>query len=251
MHRFFIPAQWIEGNAVVIEGAQVHQLRDVLRLSAGDRIVVLDNSGVEREVELQAVERGRASGVVRGSRTAAEPRTSITLYQTLLKGSRFEFVIQKCTELGVAGFVPVLSERCVPRDAGAATERRLERWRRIIVEAAEQSKRGRLPTLSGVMSFEQACQSATGLSLLPWEEERALGLRVVVQRELAPGENPVVSLFVGPEGGFTASEVAFARGCGVVPVSLGSRVLRAETAGLVAASAVFYETGDLDPVVPD
>lgn len=251
MHRFFIPAEWMDGDAVVIRGAPAHQVRDVLRLSPGDRIAVLDNSGMEYEVELEAVERGRASGAVRDSRPVAEPRVSVTLYQALLKGSRFEFALQKCTELGVAGFVPLLCQRCVARDVGAVTERRLGRWRRIIAEAAEQSGRGRLPVLGPVMSFEQACQSALGLSLLPWEEERALGIRAALQRELPRRAGLVVSLFIGPEGGFTRSEVAFARECGVLPVTLGRRTLRAETAGLVAASAVFYECGDLDPVAPD
>ena len=276
MHRFFIPSEWIDQDRVVIKGRQVHQLRDVLRLMGGDRIAVLDNTGLEYEVELERVDRGHASGVVRGVSSVAEPRTGVTVYQALLKGSKFEFIIQKCTELGVAGFVPMLCERCAVQEINGVSGSKLERWRRIIVEAAEQSGRGKLPVLEPVAPFEQACQSAVGLSLLPWEEEKTLGLRAALQGEInrqvsrgaalqrkgAPTEgiraNGIdllpeqedslsVNLFIGPEGGFTHSEVELARGCGIVPVTLGSRVLRAETAGLVAASAVFYECGDLDP----
>ena len=248
MHRFFIPPEWIDGNRVVMRGRQVHQLRDVLRLGGGDRIAVLDGSGREYQVELEKVDRGSASGIVTAVSTTAEPRTRITLYQALLKASRFEFIVQKCTELGVARFVPVLCQRCVVKGPDAASERKLERWRRIIVEAAEQSGRGRLPVLEPAVTFEQACQSAAGFSLLPWEGEEGLGLRAALHGELARGDGPLsVSLFVGPEGGFEPSEVEFARSCGVIPVTLGSRVLRAETAGLVAASAILYECGDLDP----
>ena len=98
------------------------------------------------------------------------------------------------------------------------------------------------------VTFEQACQSAAGFSILPWEGEEAVGLRAALQEELGPGDDALsVNLFIGPEGGFASGEVEFARSCGVMPVTLGSRVLRAETAGLVAASAILYECGDLDP----
>jgi len=248
MHRFFVPPEWIDGKKVVMRGRQVHQLRDVLRLSDGDRIAVLDNSGREYQVELQKVERGYAHGVVTAVSTAAEPRTAITLYQALLKANRFEFTMQKCTELGVARFVPMMCQRCVVRGPDAVSERRLERWRTIVVEAAEQSGRGRLPMLEPAVTFEEACQSAVGFSLLPWEGEAALGLRAALQAEIQRSNGALaVNLFIGPEGGFDPSEVEFARSCGIVPVTLGSRVLRAETAGLVAASAILYECGDLDP----
>lgn len=252
MHRFFIPKEWIDQERVVITGRQVHQLRDVLRLVAGDRIVALDNNGWEYELELERVNRSYVSGVVKGMRPAAEPRTRVTLYQALLKANKFEFVIQKCTELGVAGIIPMVCQRCV---AGSrVSEKNAERWRRIIIEAAEQSRRGRLPALEPEVPFEQACRSASGFSLLAWEGERALGFRDALRgqihrQRIVSEKNPIsVNLFIGPEGGFTPEEVEFARGCGIVPVTLGVRVLRAETAGLVAASAILYECGDLDPL---
>jgi len=251
MHRFLIPAEWIDQERVVITGRQVHQLRNVLRLVAGNRIVVIDNTGFEYEVELEKVNRGYASGVVKEIRSAAEPQTKVTLYQALLKGSKFESVIQKCTELGVAAFVPMVCHRCVA--ASSVSNKNLERWRRIIVEAAEQSGRGKLPTLEPEVPFEEACKSAQGFSLLAWEGERAVGLRTALrgeiyrQRIISEKNTLSVNLFIGPEGGFSPAEVEFAQGCGIVQVTLGNRVLRAETAGLVAASAVLYDCGDLDP----
>jgi len=252
MHRFFIPREWFDQEKVAITGRQVHQLKDVLRLVAGDRIIVLDNTGWEYEVELERVNRHYVSGVVREVRLAAEPRTKVTLYQALLKGNKFEFVIQKGTELGVACFVPMICQRCVA--GNRVSEKNMERWRRIIIEAAEQSGRGKLPELQPELPFEEACRSASGFSLLAWEGERALGFRSALRGEInrqriISEKNPSsVNLFIGPEGGFSSAEVEFARRCGIVPVTLGRRVLRAETAGLVAASAIFYDCGDLDPL---
>jgi len=244
VHRFFIPPEWIEQDAVAIRGRQVHQIRDVLRLGEGDIFVVLDNSGAEYEIELVRLTRSQVEGLVRRKTLAAtEPRAQITLYQALLKGDKFEVVLQKGTELGIVGFVPVLCERCVP--LGRAGDRKLGRWQRIITEAAEQSRRGKLPFLKPVLTLEQACRSATGHSLLAWEGEAALGIRRALRR-LKKEETPSLNLFIGPEGGFSPSEVALVRSHGVQSVSLGRRVLRAETAGLVAATAILYEYGDLD-----
>jgi len=246
MHRFFIPPEWIDQERVVIKGELVHQLRDVLRLRGGDHIAVLDNTGWEYEVAVARVTRAHVAGVICEKRSVAEPGTRITLYQALLKGSKFEFILQKCTELGVSGFVPVLCERCVvghPRGGKAG------RWQRIIAEAAEQSGRGKLPGLEPAVPFPQACRAAAGVSLLAWEGKGASGLRPVLRSEISAKSPLEVNLFIGPEGGFSPSEAEFAQGCGILPITLGSRVLRAETAGLVAATAILYECGDLDPPI--
>jgi len=244
VHRFFIPPEWIDQDNVFIKGRQAHQIVDVLRMREGDSITVLDNTGWEYEVELERLTRGEVEGVVRGKSLAAtEPGTKLTLYQALLKADKFEFVLQKCTELGVVGFVPLLCERCVP--LSGMSDRKLGRWQRIIAEAAEQSRRGKLPFLKPALSFEQASQSATGPSLLAWEGERSSGLHETLRGLKAKGLSSL-NLFIGPEGGFSPSELEFARGHGITPVTLGQRVLRAETAGLVAASAILYEYGDLD-----
>jgi len=242
MYRFFISPEWFHGAEVAIGGELVHRLRDVLRLRAGAHITVLDDSGWEYEVELGETGGEAIRGVVVGrSQSLGEPGIEITLYQALLKGSKFELVLQKCTELGVAAFVPITSERCVvPGPRGG----RLSRWRSIIREAAEQSGRGRLPVLHPVRPFAEACGSAAGPALIPWEGERVTGLKAVLGGLVAGGTR-AIDLFIGPEGGFSPGEVAMARDCGIVPVSLGPRLLRAETAGLVAAAAIFYECGEM------
>jgi len=248
-HRFFIPPEWLTGGAVAIAGPQAHQIARVLRMHPGDRLVVLDDSGWEFEVHLLAVQPDLVRGEVVARRLAGgEPHTLITLYQGMLKSDHFELVLQKGTELGIVEFVPLITARTVASDRDAPGKKRA-RWQSIIQEAAEQSRRGRKPVLRSAMPFAQACEEAsrsTGLKLLPWEEEGQTSLRGALRAAGATGRETAVHLFVGPEGGFTRDEVALARGYGLLPVTLGRRILRAETAGLVAAAAILYERGDLD-----
>jgi len=257
MHRFFVSPDQLEGDKVTITGPAVHHIRDVLRLGSGNPIVVLDNSGWEREAEIVEVGREQVVGKVL-SRTLAtgEPRTKISLYQGVLKGSHFELVLQKGTELGIVEFVPLISQRCVIASLDDV-DKKMSRWQRIVQEAAEQSRRGRLPHLQSAMLFSQACERARqtgGLSLMPWEEEKKVNLKLVLGKEekakgkktpAFPSRPFSISLFIGPEGGFTSEEVRLAQRYGIVPITLGPRILRAETAGLVAAAAILYELGDL------
>ncbi|UCG82065.1 MAG: 16S rRNA (uracil(1498)-N(3))-methyltransferase [Dehalococcoidia bacterium] len=243
MHRFFLPEDCINGQNVAIPGSLVHRLRRVLRLNAGDRILVLDNSGWEYEVELVSKDRGKLEGVVTNKALAErEPGTDITLYQALLKGHSFDLVLQKCTEIGVMGFVPMICERCVP---GKPTDNKLDRWRSIILEAAQQSRRGRLPVLHDIMSFDKACKTVAGAAILPWEGESAQSIGSVLKDLPKTKGVHGISIFIGPEGGFSARELELARDCGITPISLGRRILRAETAGLVSIAVALYELGDL------
>jgi len=208
---------------------------------------VLDDSGWAREVELREVGVERAMGeVVRRMLAPGEPRTKITLYQGMLKGRRFEFALQKGTELGIVEFVPLISERAIIADLGDV-DKRLGRWKRIVREAAEQCRRGRLPHLARAMLFPRACERAQqqgGLALIPWEGERSLSLRAVLgEQQKKPF---TVSIFIGPEGGFTPDEAKLAQHYGIRSVTLGPRILRAETAGLVAATVILHELGDLE-----
>ncbi|MEE8471393.1 MAG: RsmE family RNA methyltransferase [Dehalococcoidia bacterium] len=244
MHRFFLPEDWMIQDRVTITGSLVHRLRNVLRLEAGEHITVLDNSGWEYEVELKALREDRAEGtVISKTFSNGEPAVRITLYQALLKSSNFEFVLQKCTEIGVSGFVPIACERCVAVKPDA---RRLTRWQKVILEAAQQSKRGKLPVLHHVTQFKEACELASGVSLMPWEGEESRGLKDVLRSFPASDDISTIGIFVGPEGGFSPQEIDFARQRGITPVTMGSRIMRAETAGLVAAAIALYEFGEMD-----
>ena len=244
MHRFFVPPSWIRGNEVAISGPQAHQIARVLRMRPGDQIIVLDNSGWEIHTRLTLVEQKAVNGeVIRRRLSAAEPRTKISLYQGVLKSNRLEICLQTGTDVGLVEITPVVSERCVIRDL-EAVEKKHDRWEWIIQEAAEQSHRGRKPALRPATFFLQACERARnlgGLSLIPWEGGPLPNLNTMLQ-----GQPPLsVNLFIGPEGGFAPEEIAQAQRYGLVPVTLGPRILRAETAGIVAAAAILYELGDL------
>ena len=249
MHRFFIPPDWIHGDHVLLGDEIAHQLRHVLRMRPGARIVVLDDRGMEYEVALVSVENKAARGDIVARRPATgEPSAQVTLYQALLKKDNFEWVLQKGTEIGVARFVPVITARTVAAgDEGVSAAKR-ERWARIVREAAEQARRGALPVVDAPLTFADALDdiSADGLTLIAWEEERATSLRAAVA-PLRVADAPHVAVFVGPEGGFTPEEVSQAAGHGAVPVTLGARTLRAETAATAAALLVLYELGALDP----
>lgn len=241
MHHFFIPPEWIDKDSISISGEQVHQIREVLRLKSGDGIVVLDNTGMEYQVELRDITREKVVGkVIEQGLCPNEPEIKITLYQALLKGDKFEWVLQKCTEVGVTRFVPIVCERCV---ASIPSESRFERWKKIIVEAAEQSKRGIIPDLGSIINMKQVCEEVDGLSIMPWEQENSVGIKAQLNNI---GTVQHVNIFIGPEGGFGTDEVEYARGGGIVPVSLGKRIFRAETAGLVTTTILMYEAGEIN-----
>ena len=245
MHRFFLPQDCIDGSGVTFPAPVSRQVVRVLKIRVGERVVVLDNTGWEYEVTMTRLARAQAMGrVEERRRCSGEPSVGITLYQCVLKGDKLDLVLQKCTELGVSAFVPVYSERTVPRMGGGARSRREERWRRILTEAAEQSGRGMIPSLVQPVDFQTACEAAAKPAVIPWEQEARTGLRSVL-RELASPNDPIsgVDVFVGPEGGFSADEVDCASSHGVIPVSLGTRILRAETAAIAVTSAVMYELG--------
>ncbi len=258
MHRFFVSPDQLKDDKVTITGPAVHHIRNVLRLGPGDDIIVLDNSGWEREAEIVEVGREQVVGrVLSRALATGEPRTKISLFQGVLKGSNFELVLQKGTELGIVEFVPLISQRCVIASLDDVNKK-MGRWQRIVQEAAEQSRRGRLPNLQPVMIFSHACERAKrmgGLSLMPWEEEEMVNLKLVFGRgeKKSRGKKTLsfpsrpfsINLFVGPEGGFTLDEVMLAQRYDIVPITLGPRILRAETAGLVATAAILYELGDL------
>jgi 16S rRNA (uracil1498-N3)-methyltransferase len=256
MYRFFVDPETVRESPVVLTGQQARRIGRVLRMRPGDHVLLLDNSGWAFETELTHFEREEVQGrVVHRTLAKGEPRAKITLYQAMLKGDGFEQVLEKGTEVGVVEFVPLLCERCVVGSLMGVEERRLQRWQRIVRGAAEQSRRGRLPRLAPVTMWPLACQRArrTDLSLLPWEEATEPSLRDVLAGRQTEADDQgrhsrpySISLFVGPEGGLDPEEVQVAQNCGIQPITLGPRILRAETAGLVAAVAILYALGDLE-----
>jgi 16S rRNA (uracil1498-N3)-methyltransferase len=238
-HRFYIPPERISGGRIQFTDEQRKQLRNVLRLGPGDVVRVFDGSGREFTVRLESLDGGAAGVVFEASTPDTEPRVRLTLVQGLPKGEKLELVLQKCTEIGVSEFLIADTARSVPRISADRFPGRLERWRSVVREAAEQSGRVRLPSVEGIVSFKQAVErvASYGSALIAWEEERGRALMDLLP-ELDPHQD--VAILIGPEGGFTTEEVNLAVQAGITPVSLGRRILRTETAAIVAGALIIY-----------
>jgi len=245
MHRFFVSPKSISGSRVSLEGGAASQITRVLRGRPGDNVIVLDGSGLEYRVVLRSVSTEQVIGdVVESGLCEGEPGIEITLYQAIIKGDKFEYVLQKGTELGVSAFVPMICERSIP-NARKWSDGRYERWRTIVREAAEQSGRGRVPQVGTAIELREACKNHVGPGMIPWEK-RDDSIRQALGRIKDQGTTPDrIGIFIGPEGGLTREEVDLARAESIAPITLGRRILRAETASLAVISAVMYEWGEM------
>jgi len=250
MHRFFVHTNCINGETVELPKAVSRQLYQVLRCRPGNQIILLDNSGVEYHVKLENVNPKCVTGIVTNvGKGKGNPKTKITLYQGILKSDKFEFVLQKGTELGVSDFVPTLCSRSIPSlSRNNWSKNRQSRWRKIISEAAEQCGRSVMPVLRNPIEFWSACDHAEGFKLILWEHEHKTSLkRALTALNVEDYHNTQTSVFIGPEGGFTQNEIDHARAKNIATVSLGNRTLRAETAGIAAVTSILYEFQELDP----
>lgn len=233
MQRFFVDAELLEHPIIKLPERIAYQLEHVLRARQGDHILLLDNSGWEYQAELLTVSRYQVSArIISKDKALDEQGYRISLFQALVRETKMDWVLQKGTELGVDVFVPVVSEHSLakPPETG-----KYERWRRIITEAAEQSGRSRLPQITTSQPFTRACLNATGLRLIA-TPHHALSLK-----QILPSNPPLeIAIFIGPEGGFSATEEAYATDNGLLPFRLGKHILRTETAGLAATAAINY-----------
>ncbi len=246
MHRFFVDPGCISEGHAIVDGAVARQASQVLRLRAGESVALMDGTGREWIVLVSSVSPSRLEGgVVCETFLSGEPGVSVTLYQGTLKGEKFEMVLQKGTELGISTFVPMVCRRSISRAAGSRADARLRRWQSIVREAAEQSGRTRIPVVEAPVSMSEALESARGVTLIAWEREQETGLRQALSARLDRVRVEGLGLLVGPEGGFEPAEVELAMESGAIPVSLGRRTLRSETAGPAMTAAVMYEMGEL------
>jgi 16S rRNA (uracil1498-N3)-methyltransferase len=244
MPRFYVPQPRIVNGILTIEGNEARHIRRVLRLRAGDGVVVFDGSG--KEFSGTIVEERPTSVSVRIQRTFSskeEPRLEITLAQSLLKGEKMDYLIQKATELGVKEIIPFFSSRSVPFLDRSKSLERSRRWERIAVEASKQCGRGVIPKIEHLQDYSEMLELTPreSLRLILWERE-GKRLKEVLSESKDQRE---VFFIVGPEGGLSQEEVERAVATGFIPVYMGERILRAETASLCLLSILQYEWGDL------
>lgn len=245
MRRFIISCHSVDGDTITIDGDLFHHIAHVLRLKKGALLSLADGNGHEYDGRISRVGAECLTVAVEEDRCVSPlgdgPR--ITLYQGLPKGAKLEVILQKCTELGVSEIVPFVASRSVARLDPDRNKEKLQRWRRIALEAARQSRRIAVPEIRFAADLAEACRNADHkVKLLLWEEEKSLSLKNLLG-ELEPPES--IAVIVGPEGGLTSEEVALAQQCGFTSVSLGKRIVRTETAGLAIVAILQFYWGDL------
>jgi 16S rRNA (uracil1498-N3)-methyltransferase len=250
--RFFAPPEQFapDGSTVALASDEARHLREVLRLGRGDEVFVFDGDGREFRCRVEECERDRALLIINGEVAPAckESPLQLTLAVALLKGEKFDLVVQKATELGVARIVPVVTKLADVRvrdEADAA--RRVARWRRIALEACKQSGRARLPLIDGPMTVASLIAEATAPTAAYWHvmfaERRGESLREATEN--LPAQPLAITALVGSEGGWTDEEVQLAQEAQWSVVTLGGRILRAETAAITVAVLLQHSFGDL------
>jgi len=261
--RFFV--ENIDGKTITIEGSEAHHIKNVLRKKTGDAVFLFDGKGNEYKAEIVSIPcRGDFSRpassvklkIVTKTKKDTEPKIKINLYQSIPKLKKFDFIIEKSTELGVSKIIPVISERTQfvilsPANSGinsAKNLKKLNRWQKIALSASKQCGRTVVPEICSVTNFQDAVKSvcagenpSKSISLIPWECEQKNTLKTVLQSNSLISNLLSLNLFIGPEGGFSNSEIELACKYGVIPVTLGKRVLRSETAPIVVISNILYE----------
>ncbi|WP_130836409.1 16S rRNA (uracil(1498)-N(3))-methyltransferase [Lachnoclostridium sp. Marseille-P6806] len=241
LHLFAEPSAQ-QGELLTITGGDVNHIKNVLRMRPGEEISV--SNGVDAREYRYGIEEIGEEQILLRLRFVKEADTElpvcVTLFQGIPKADKMEWIVQKCVELGVSEIVPVAMERCVVKLDEKKRGRRAERWQSIAEAAAKQSRRGILPAVREPMTMQEAVQYAAAMEvkLLPYElAENTPGTRELIER-IEPGSR--VAVFIGPEGGFAPEEVRMAQEAGVLPVTLGRRILRTETAGMTVLSWLIY-----------
>jgi 16S rRNA (uracil1498-N3)-methyltransferase len=249
-HRFYVPPKQIVGENVFIRGTDVWHISKVLRLSKGNQVIVFDGTGREYRVVIGKQKPREVLGtVVEQWEYHTESPLQLTLVQGVPKAKKMDLIVQKASEIGVNTLIPLQTERAdvsvqIKHHSAAKIAQKLDRWTRIGVEAAKQSQRTAIPTVGSIMSVQEflAQPVSADIQLLLWEAEEQQRLKSVLRTHSAPVKSAVV--VIGPEGGFTRNEAELFMAHGYCSVSLGKRILRTETAGLVVLGILQYEYGD-------
>jgi 16S rRNA (uracil1498-N3)-methyltransferase len=245
-YRFPIDGTHNVGDRTTLIGSDARHIRNVLRLAPGDSILLFDRKGAEFEARIEGFEEERVTAsILASSRPVRESPVAIVLAQAMLKEKKLDRVVRQVCEIGISGWIPFFGARSVARPSAAKLGVRTERWRKIATEAAKQSRRLQVPRICPAEDLESVLAAAEGfdLKIAFWEGAPVSG------GWPNPGDSPkTVFLLVGPEGGFAEQEVVRARNRGFTPASLGPRILRAETAAVVACAIAQHRYGDLGSV---
>ncbi len=239
MRRFFSPPDNFSGRVITLDADETRHLRDVLRLKVGDEVSVFDGHGHEYGCSITSISKKNSELSVTKEITPASPESpfEITLAATVLNGEKYDLVIQKAVELGVARLIPLQTTRGDVKTKDAA--KRLERWRRIALEATKQCGRARLMEIAEPTTFDALIANATGEIVVMFSERGGTDFSAI-----KPGKK--ITALIGPKGGWDDAEFELARAKGIAIVTLGGRILRAETAAISLTTILQHRFGDLN-----
>ena len=239
MSRFFVPP--FAGETAVVTGQDAHHIARVLRMRVGDELTLCDGAGTDYVCRITSLGDEVVADVLYRRPSESEPSVAVTLYQGLPKSEKMDLIVQKCVEIGVCRIVPVAMARSIVKLNAAEGEKKRDRWQKIAASAAEQSGRGIVPEVAAPISFKQLLAAAESENVVTFYEGGGEPLSALVS-----GETKQLSIVIGPEGGFDASEVEQLRAVGAQVATLGPRILRCETAPLVALAVIMQLTGNMN-----
>lgn len=241
MNRFFAKSDNIFEDKIIIDGGDFNHIRNVLRIKTGEKLMISGANSINYLCSVREyADKEVILDIVSMENNNNELPSRIYLFQGLPKADKMELIIQKCVELGVYEIVPVNMKRCVAKLEGSKIDSKIKRWNAISESAAKQSGRGIIPQISNPVSFGEALKICSDLKvkLIPYELEEGMDATREAISGIKPGDS--IGVFIGPEGGFDLSEIEKAKENGILPVSLGRRILRTETAGLALMSILMY-----------
>ena len=241
MQRFFVTPDQVGEDKIRIQGSDVNHMKNVLRMRPGEEVMVSDGNNRQYRCRVEDYPEGEAVlAILEAGLVDTELPSRIYLFQGLPKQEKMELIVQKAVELGVCQVIPVQTRRCVVKLDAKKAAKKVQRWQQIAESAAKQAGRGYIPVVSEVMTFQEALafSEALDIRLIPYELADGMeGTRKILDG-IRPGQS--VGIFIGPEGGFEKEEVGRAVEAGALPITLGKRILRTETAGIAVLSILMY-----------
>ena len=241
MQRFFVTPDQVGEDKIWIQGSDVNHMKNVLRMRPGEEVMVSDGNNRQYRCRVEDYPEGEAVlAILEAVLVDTELPSRIYLFQGLPKQEKMELIVQKAVELGVCQVIPVQTRRCVVKLDAKKAAKKVQRWQQIAESAAKQAGRGYIPAVSEVMTFQEALafSEALDIRLIPYELADGMdGTRKILDG-IRPGQS--VGIFIGPEGGFEKEEVGRAVEAGAMPITLGKRILRTETAGIAVLSILMY-----------
>ncbi len=240
MPKFFVNNSDISGDKIYLDGENMHHLVNVLRCKINEEVTVSDSSGFDYTCIIDSISKENVIlKITDKMKSAAEPLVKISLFQGLPKGDKLSLIVEKCVEAGVYEITPVNMSRCVSRLTPKDFSKKKERFEKISMSAAKQSGRGIVPSVNDLITLKEFLERAKDYDLVvfPYEEAKGYTLKDAVKGFV--GEK--IAVIIGPEGGFSEDEVKLIESYKIKPVTLGSRILRTETAGLSVVFNILYE----------